>query len=569
MTTFAHANSVSLESMELTLFAEPWQVLWKGAESAERIGAVYTKPEIVDLILDLAGYRIGRQRLAERRLLEPGCGDGAFISRIVARLLLSEQRRSSRIKWSDNVLDDAIRAVDISEASLAAARGVIVAALGEVGCPPQRAAALAERWTLHADFLLHDFGGQQFDFVIGNPPYVRIEELPKGVLARYRTNYETMADRADVYVGFMERGLQLLANCGALGFITANRFAKNAYGATLRKIIASRYRVRYYLNLEHTQPYAAEVSAYPAITIVDRLRNKPTRAGTLADISPRALSALRKAATARTARAPLAEFSDWYSDGGPWTTTCRKAFGVLGRLNEKFPTLELSAPGPRVGIGVATGADRVFVLRGKSAEIEESRQIPLVMAADIAPAGISWSGHYLVNPFADEDDGSLVRLADYPGLAEHLEAEANLLRGRHVSKSRPAVWYRTIDRIWPSLQRRPKLLIPDIQGGGVVGVDEGNYYPHHNVYTVASDTWPLRALQALLRSSFVLQQVSGFSVQMRGGSLRYMARTLRQIRIPQLDSIDPRVVDELESVGSSPDQAAIDAVARKAYGPSL
>lgn len=50
-------------------------------------GTVYTKAEIVSLILDLVGYLPHRKRLLDWRMLEPSCGDGAFLREIVARLV--------------------------------------------------------------------------------------------------------------------------------------------------------------------------------------------------------------------------------------------------------------------------------------------------------------------------------------------------------------------------------------------------------------------------------------------------------------------------------------------------
>jgi hypothetical protein len=241
---------------------------------------------------------------------------------------------------------------------------------------------------------------------------------------------------------------------------------------------------------------------------------------------------------------------------------------VLTALRKDYPLLEESGGRTRVGIGVATGADDVYVLPEQSSSIEASRQIPLIMAGDIDVAESHWSGRYLINPFADTDDGSLVDLTRYPGLAGHLDAHSARLRGRHVAKSRPASWFRTIDRIWPALRSTPKLVIPDIQRGGVIGVDNGEYYPHHNVYWITSDAWDLRALQALLRSTQVLLQVRAFSVQMRGGSIRYQAQTLRRLRIPALSSLSASVIDELISVAGRSSQEAIDVASARAFGLS-
>jgi len=65
-------------------------------------------------------------------------------------------------------------------------------------------------------------------------------------------------------------------------------------------------------------------------------------------------------------------------------------------------------------------------------------------------------------PFAES--GGLVNLDDYPRLRHYLEVRRDVIAGRHCAQKAPANWYRTIDRIYPTLAERPKLLIPDIKG---------------------------------------------------------------------------------------------------------
>lgn len=547
----------------LTLFNESWLEHWQ-TQDAHELGAVFTKPEVVSLILDLAGYRVGEVRLGALRLLEPSCGDGAFLKEIISRLIQSEASCASSAGWFDDVLLNAVRAVDVDEKSLRCARELIRVQLAEAGCPLNRSAELAEAWTARTDFLLSDWSAP-FDFVVGNPPYVRIEAIAKPLLHRYRSAFSALSNRADLYVAFIEKGLQLLSKRGVLAYISANRFAKNQYGSALRKLISDRYHVRYYINLEHTQPFQTEVSAYPAILVIDRNKGGSTKAASLETLAPETFDAIRSGIEPDTHSPLLSEFTDWYSDGGPWITTSRADHSSWKRLVEQHPTLEESGPGTRVGIGVATGADKVFILPHKRDDIEASRQIPLVLPKDVRNGGILWSGRYLINPFAGEDATGLVDLCEYPGLAQYLQQNRARLEKRHVAKSRPKTWFRTIDRIWPSLQSRAKLLIPDIQQQTTIGYDEGCYYPHHNLYWITSDSWNLLALKAILRSSLVLEQVRAYSVQMRGGSLRFQAQTLRRIRVPALSALPANLLDHLVSIANTEHQYEIDAAVEDAY----
>ena len=515
--------------------------------------------------MDLAGYDPAAKRLVKCRLLEPSCGDGAFLSVALRRLLESERIHTKAIDWECGLLAAAIKACDVNSGFVAEARQKTTEQLCAAGCPIDRALSLAEEWIEHSDFLLktcHD----KFDYVIGNPPYVRIEDLPGKVLSRYRETYQTCVDRADLYVAFFERGLQLLSPQGTLAFICANRFTKNHYGHSLRQLIAEKFRVRYYLNLEHTQPFLSEVSAYPCVVVIDRHHGEITRAASVDTLDESILfGLLREKDLAETN--VWAHFPIWYEDGAPWVATSRKEYARHTELARKHSLLEESAAGTRVGIGVATGADDIFVLPALEPSIEAECQLPLVMAGDVSPASLNWSGHFLVNPYESRAKGEFRDLVRYPGLAAYFERHRVLLEKRHTAKKNPNTWFRTIDRVTHELTRTPKLLLPDIQNGGIVGFDEGRYYPQHNLYWVISAGWNLHALQALLRSNHVFKQVRALSVQMRGGAVRYQAQVLRKVRVPLAANLSAELLNRLAAVARSSNQQEIDAVAEEAFNP--
>ena len=247
-------------------------------------------------------------------------------------------------------------------------------------------------------------------------------------------------------------------------------------------------------------------------------------------------------------------------NGAPWIATASDEALEIGSIEERFPLLEDSAEGTRVGIGVATGADQVYILPAKNNEIEERHQLPLVLSRHISIDAIDWGGEYVINPFDPVEPTGLVDLAESPGLARYLNNHQEVIRRRYVARQRPERWYRTIDRIHPALTSVEKLVVPDIQPGGVIGYDSGEFYPHHNVYHIISSGWDLRALQGLLRSSFVSRQIAAHSVQMRGGSLRYQAGTMRKVRVPHADRIDSGHVEMLRNHATDSDLSVIDSI---------
>src|SRR6185312_12757836 len=116
-----------------------------------------------------------------------------------------------------------------------------------------------------------------------------------------------------------------------------------------------------------------------------------------------------------------------------------------------------------------------------------------------------------------------------------------------------------------SLAKRPKLLIPDIKGEARVVFENGMLYPHHNLYFVTSDTWELRALQAVLLSRLTRLFITTYSTKMRGGFLRFQAQYLRRIRLPQWGSVTAPLRERLMQAATALDIDACDEAVAALY----
>ena len=520
----------------------------------EARGAVYTRREVVDFILDLVGYTEA-QPLHALTLLEPSFGGGDFLLAAIERLLQSRRRALEAGEAVDG-LEQCIRAVELHGATFGETRQKVLGLLMREGFSAAQAAGLVNAWLVEGDFLLASLPAR-FDVVVGNPPYVRQELIPDALLTEYRRRFKTLYDRADLYVPFIERSLHLLAPGGQLGFICSDRWMKNRYGGPLRELVAGQFHLRVHVDMVDTPAFLADVIAYPAITVIGRELPGPTRVAERPSIEPQALRALAqclRGESAPTALQPVRELTDVAQGAQPWVLHAADQLGLVRRIEAAYPTLEEA--GCKVGIGVATGADKVFIGRFGDLDVEPDRKLPLAMTRDIATGRVRWRGDGVINPFTD--DGRLVDLARYPKLRRYLEAHRDVIAARHVARKSPANWYRTIDRITPDLAGRPKLLIPDIKGEAQVVFEEGVLYPHHNLYFVVSDTWDLKALQAVLLSRLTRFFVATYSTRMRGGYLRFQAQYLRRIRLPRWETVAQDLRQRLADAAEQLDPDACD-----------
>jgi hypothetical protein len=321
-------------------------------------------------------------------------------------------------------------------------------------------------------------------------------------------------------------------------------------------MIGDSFHVALYLNMEHTQPFETEVSAYPAIFVLDRRMGRETYSGEISTLDYGMLERCRTG----IAKSCLSRFDHWYGDGEAWLTTDCTVRSMMDNVASSFPTIEESGAGTRIGIGVASGADDIYVAPQLSAEVERDCLLPLVASEDIRNGRIEWNKRYMFNPYDNQDDRQMLDLERFPRASAYLNRHAEKLKSRYCAKKHPDAWYRTLDRIKYSTLRAPKLLLPDIQRGGNVALDErGEYYPHHNVYWITSASWDMKALCVIMRSSFVTNQMRCVSMQMRGGSIRYQSQNLRNIHIPAWSSLDERDVSALATLYSEKDIKKIDA----------
>jgi adenine-specific DNA-methyltransferase len=217
-----------------------------------------------------------------------------------------------------------------------------------------------------------------------------------------------------------------------------------------------------------------------------------------------------------------------------------------------------------VGIGVATGADGVFVTAEK-AVAEPDRMLPLAMAADTMSGELEWSGHYLANPWRNDGEG-LVDLNRFPRLNHYYKEHRERLLGRNIAKRQPKAWFRTIDRVDPGLFPQRKLLFPDIKASIHPVLDQGQTYPHHNLYFVTSRYWDLEVLGGLLLSRVAQLFVEAYAVRMRGGYLRFQAQYLRRIRVPRIGDVDEAQRDRLQRAFRDRDVNAATDIALELYG---
>lgn len=125
------------------------------------------------------------------------------------------------------------------------------------------------QYYLHFSDVFESKGG--FDVVIGNPPYVRQEQI-KELKPALAQEYECYTGLADLYVYFYERGFSLLKSGGHLTYISSNKYFRTGYGEKLRKFLGEKAIVEILIDFGDASVF--EAIAYPSIILVNKAKPK-------------------------------------------------------------------------------------------------------------------------------------------------------------------------------------------------------------------------------------------------------------------------------------------------------
>ncbi len=516
-------------------------------------GQIYTRPEVVEFMLTAIGLNT-YDDFKNARILEPSCGEGEFVVAIVDRLIKLPKKRPSVKHLSNKLL-----AVELVASSLNTTKRKISVLLDKYGYSEAEITSLLNQWFLSADFLLKDIE-PNFTHIIGNPPYVRIENIPKGLLNEYRSRFSTMINRADLYVPFFEKSLSLLKNGGRLSFICTDRWIKNTYGRSLRRLISDKYNLELFVDLHGVDVFKKDVMTYPAITQI--IKGQCFHTVLKCNITFNREEANEVLLAINGEKTSLSVKKAIVNGDKPWLLGSPDQISLIHKLEKKFPLIEDVSC--KVFIGAATGCNKVYIVDFDyvGSKIEEDRLLPMVTAGDLKSGSIAWSKKYLINTY---DKKGVISLNNYPKLSSYLYSHKEKLCNRHVARKDKVKWFKTIDRVYKERATMKKLLIPDISSDPIAIYDKGEYYPNNSIYYICSEEWDLNALRAIFLSNLTRLFISTYSTKIAKGYMRFQAQHLRKLRLPSWESIAPNLQQRLVQAGQGDDTDSFNELTCEVY----
>jgi hypothetical protein len=199
------------------------------------------------------------------------------------------------------------------------------------------------------------FGIQDgFDIVLGNPPYLRVQGIEKEVSGQYKKIFDSATGSYDLYVLFVEKGLEVLSKNGVLNYIMPHKWVNSAFGKGLRKI--SQKNIRKFISFGAYQVFNA--STYTSLVWFEKSHQSKLNYTELKqDLNTR--SALEKY-LAKLSANDFTKIENEALNAASWVLTDKQTHQILAKISQQ--PLRVSDVFEKIFTGLQTSKDSVYFL---------------------------------------------------------------------------------------------------------------------------------------------------------------------------------------------------------------
>lgn len=228
------------------------------------LGQVYTPEWVVNEILDLIEYN--SEDILDKYILEPSCGDGVFLEEIVRRYINISIKTGLKKDIIINNLEKYIWGIEIDEIEYKKC----IFKLNEL-IKLNLETDLTVNWNISNENTLFAYNDKllYFDFIVGNPPYIRIHNLDIETRNILKNEFLFSEGTIDIYLSFFEMGIKMLKATGKLGFITPNSYLHNSSYSKFRDFLKTNRLVEILIDFKANKIFKG-FSTYTAITILNK-----------------------------------------------------------------------------------------------------------------------------------------------------------------------------------------------------------------------------------------------------------------------------------------------------------
>ncbi len=228
----------------------------------KKFGQIYTPDHIVAKILDDIGYE--GENILGKTIVDPACGDGRFLLQVVERIM----RLSPKDKLVENL--SFVHGWDIDPEAVRECAENLNELTQHLDIQVNWNIKIHNSIEEKSENNLFAKAKMTFDFVVGNPPYIRIQHLEEAQRKLIQQNYSfCKSGSTDIYIAFYELALELLSPTGICGFITPNTFFYTETAKPMRAFFAKHHFLKKITNYGDIQVFS-NATTYSAIVIFDK-----------------------------------------------------------------------------------------------------------------------------------------------------------------------------------------------------------------------------------------------------------------------------------------------------------
>jgi type I restriction-modification system DNA methylase subunit len=417
----------------------------------------------------------------------------------------------------------------------------------------QRAQAMAAEqnflhWKLDFPEVFYNVDGTDranpgFDAVIGNPPYIRIQELRSvnSPQADYLIKeYESAVKSFDVYVNFTEKGYDLLREGGLLGFIEPHKFFQSDFGEGLRGYLSRHNAIREVVSFGRHQVF--DVSVYTCMLILEKGGREEFR---YAEETPTTISHGEELEFHRIT-------NDYTNES--WVFQDPQTLRILENINNTGPALgDVTS---KIYQGVVTSADDIYLIevqeigdetvvvengKGDVHEIESDIVQPFLKGQDVKRYSPLNPPQSIVLPYRLQDGLEPEFIAEdtlkqrYPKAHSYFKTYEEQLRERDGGSMDTPEWYDLTRNQNMSEFAKNKIVTPEISYGSNFTYDSDHMFHKSKVYgLIPKNEWSEfeKPLLAVLNSTLLWYYLQNTGYVLRGGYFTFKTDYLSPFSVP-------------------------------------
>lgn len=563
----------------------------------KRLGEFYTPVEVVRYILDAVGYT-PENRIEDKLLLDPACGSGTFLVEAAKQLAKRYEEKLKYPLQPDNAktiiegIVNNIQGLDINPFACHIAEmnmlfNIIdylhavhnkyreyrlprfnICSTDSLMPPEMEAAPITEyitngRIRSHMEEAKRARGikKKQFDFVVGNPPWGGILKREKGTLLaeKLKENYVSAVGKYDIYVLFIERGINWLKSDGRFGYITQNRFLRADYGKKLREYLLENVKIEKIVDFGDTKVFA-DATNYPAITILQKTPVKENEIIYL-EVNPKA-NELSAEEVIRFVKSYPPKSKDYISimrinqqklkNLNAWIPAQIFIDSIISKIKNIKKLGDITE---EIMEGVTfggKGSDNIYCVDEKTVRnfrIETNAFKKVLKGRDIRKWNLEWDGRFLLYPY--DSSGNEINIKEYPNCCEYLKQFQNELSRRVLDGKKITEWGKQWFSFWrprsPRVFEKEKILSPRLSTSNSFALDaKGEFYLTDSAVAIVPKNVEMKYLLGVLNSNLLFFIVKHTSPFVQGRYYSYTRTYLEKlpIKLPQT-SKEKRLADQI------------------------